>query len=632
MPRSRGSRSRSPKPPNGGVVREASGPPAEAVAPTTPGADWLARHRAAVGAFVFLGAMLLFVLPRTFDYGGDTKANLDLAYWTAEGHFPNLADHPNYHGQDRVGYWAFRSEAGFVGPFFPPGLSLIGAAGFAAAKMLGVPISPANAPLVGKYIMSVLMAASVWCAWFVMRRRASDHAALAGALCLAAGSPLLSHFSQGFWVQGGALFCQAVALALLTWAEFDGRPRRIACAAALIGAGFFGVYAVVCRPTFLPFAALLVLYGAVVFRWRGWPLLVGAALAAALGLWLNNATQLHPLGIYAADHAKEQRLRDVSLMLRILLALLFSPGRGLFVYMPWTVLAVAGIGWLVWKRRLRDPWLAMHALFLLAILSAVSMHKVWFGGWSHGPRLQSDAVLSLLFLAAPAMTWLVRRAWGLALIAVLLAPAAVVQQKALQVMGYSWERNLRGFLQRTWEWRTGDWMWYMTSGRIHRESTGETREPAMERWYLTPQPPDGEKFIGHGMYVPAGAVAFQPLAREHSLVFMPPADLPEGDLYLVLDLMEGAVNPQRYRARVELNGRRLATFEHFQRRDDLAKAFRISSDELRHQPYDRLLLYYLDRPLDVNGELYLQIRRVSIVPATPENERRLEPLRADRPE
>jgi hypothetical protein len=90
-----------------------------------------------------------------------------------------------------------------------------------------------------------------------------------------------------------------------------------------------------------------------------------------------------------------------------MLAVLFSPGRGLFVYQPWAVLAV--ITAIFWPRlrRFTGPvsapryWVAFAAAASALHAFMISAWWDWAGGYCWGSRLLTDIVPLLGLLSVP---------------------------------------------------------------------------------------------------------------------------------------------------------------------------------------------------------------------------------------
>jgi hypothetical protein len=85
--------------------------------------------------------------------------------------------------------------------------------------------------------------------------------------------------------------------------------------------------------------------------------------------------------------------------------LLFSPGKSLFLYSPWLLLAVPGT-WLFLRRHRRDG--VLIAVFPWLIVGLYSMKLVFHGG-SWGPRYLVTVVPLLAVAVAPVVDWCLRR-------------------------------------------------------------------------------------------------------------------------------------------------------------------------------------------------------------------------------
>lgn len=199
---------------------------------------------------------------------------------------------------------------------------------------------------------------------------------------------LCSHqFSQHltrFWSHNAVLpFLLAALLAL--------KPERREMAFA---AGFILVLGTLMRPT----AALLV---PVVAGWLFWfrreavgrfagGCLVAGVLVAAMNLafygqFLSPYSQVGRLGF---AHFGEGLLGD-----------LFSPNRGLFVFMPWTFFSLWGI--YLSCRRQGEPFFRLLALVVFFHLLLVASFPHWWGGHSYGPRLLVEIMPMLVLLLIP---------------------------------------------------------------------------------------------------------------------------------------------------------------------------------------------------------------------------------------
>jgi hypothetical protein len=150
---------------------------------------------------------------------------------------------------------------------------------------------------------------------------------------------------------------------------------------------------------------------------------------------------------------------------------LVSPGRGLFVFSPILLLAVAGPIIAARAGRLTALHVSLAAVATVHLL-LISDYAIWWGGYSYGPRLMTDMVPFLLFLSLPALEWIMSRrsislrrpAAALAIIACGLALAmsiAVYGEGALLRDSGCWNVTPpidTGTIYRVWDWRDGQWI------------------------------------------------------------------------------------------------------------------------------------------------------------------------------
>jgi hypothetical protein len=210
----------------------------------------------------------------------------------------------------------------------------------------------------------------------------------------AAGSPMFSTASQALWQHAPG----TLGIAGMLWALVRARERPgsawiagafagLACAArpsdVLVVAPFWTVLALESRPRALRFAVtaaipivLVALYNSYAFGapWRtGYDYTDSPPFEASL----------HVFG------------------------LLFSPTRGLFLYVPWAAIALAGA--VIGVRRER-----LHVASIVAASATVLLYSawsIWWGGWCFGPRLLCDLMplfaIACVPLADPARRWAV---------------------------------------------------------------------------------------------------------------------------------------------------------------------------------------------------------------------------------
>ena len=306
-----------------------------------------------------------------------------------------------------------------VGPhrvsIYPIGSAVFAVPLFLAARPLFV-LDETGMALAGKWGASLFSAAAAALLYLAIGRRRPHREAMWTAVVFALGTSVWST-SQALWQHPAALLFLSAALLCMVRAESDDR-----------WAGRAGLpLALAMAARYADIALVTVLAIGVAVRWprRIAHLVACAAPVAVLVLAYHWAYFGSPLrqGLtprFSAPWGEGH------------LGLLVSPGKGLFVFTPIALIAVAG---LVRALRYDDRVLAATCgAAALAHWLFVGRWAEWHGGESWGPRLMTDA-LPLLFLFLPDGYDLVPR----------LTVALGVLSVAVQALGafaydYRWER------------------------------------------------------------------------------------------------------------------------------------------------------------------------------------------------
>lgn len=116
--------------------------------------------------------------------------------------------------------------------------------------------------------------------------------------------------------------------------------------------------------------------------------------------------------------------------------LLFSAGRGLFVFSPFLLLAPLGLwyGWIREKRALY-PYLALSFVAYLLIMAAWGS----LGGWAYGARMLTDVLPAMCLLVIPAVERI--RGVGLVVLWGVTLDAAIIQSFGLWDYGVAFHSD-----------------------------------------------------------------------------------------------------------------------------------------------------------------------------------------------
>jgi len=177
-------------------------------------------------------------------------------------------------------------------------------------------------------------------------------------------------------------------------------------------AGLFLRFAVFNRPTNVVFALPLTVYVAVHPRDRLLPFI--SAMAVPL-IAMAIYSHVYWGSVLALGEGQRWEGTNGTLhagfqgpLLENLAGLLFSPGRGLFIFSPIFLFSVAGLVWV--RTRAVYPYLAVGALGHLIVLAK---WNIWWGGWSFGYRMLIEMTPALIIFLALAWDHLIvrRRLW-----------------------------------------------------------------------------------------------------------------------------------------------------------------------------------------------------------------------------
>jgi hypothetical protein len=317
------------------------------------------------------------------------------------------------------------------------------------------------APYAEKLTAALIAALSVALMYNLLASLTTPRRALVLAVAFAFGTSTWTTSSQALWQHGpGVLFIILTLIAL-------NRDRN-----ALWLAGFAAGMATACRLS--NFALLAAVFAVVVYRERsmrsGLKIVVPAALVGLPLILYNLMIYGDVRGGYAIVHQAFRAFLPVSLP-----GVLISPSRGLLVFAPFLVAGFGGMYLVLRSRSLRDsPVYAVAALFALSQIVFFGWWQMWWGGWSYGPRMLTEATAALIVLSVPALDAIRGRRWMTRVFGLLVAYSIGVQALgALAYSGPGWNGtpvSVDADPRRLWDWRdtqltrtsqhlvSGDWL------------------------------------------------------------------------------------------------------------------------------------------------------------------------------
>ena len=312
--------------------------------------------------------------------------------------------------------------------------------------------APLAAGVIAVVGASLLTAIAVALAYRTARRRASQTASLLLVAGLGLGTGLWSQVSRTLWVHETAILGLMFALAAFETPTNITVRRGIVLAVGLSIAGL-------ARPQVAPIIGVLL--AGVFWRGSGRTALIATALvlAAACALLMVNMQWFgHPLGPIAMMESANSRIhatrRSFGLNPEAFAGLLISPNRGLLIFSPVVLVALAGIPTAIregWHSSLRWCALAAAAQYVL-----YGTYAVWWGGHTYGPRYLLDVLPVLVPLGAAGLAPISRSALAKGLVIAALVWSVVVQ--ATGAFCYPFDQwnampdEIDRFHGRLWSW------------------------------------------------------------------------------------------------------------------------------------------------------------------------------------
>ncbi len=353
--------------------------------------------------------------------------------------------------------YCFQEVGGRIVSTFPSGMVPFALAVVAPAYHCGADLDYEKTLQYLEKVTAALVASlSLGLFFLTAARLGSPTAAGMVTLFLATGSGVFTTVGLGMWQHGGVLTSLLVVLLV----EFSARSS--ADWRGLLVQGFALGQMPACRPTAGLLVALFCLWVLVRSPRRG--LLLGMLALLALTPWiafyeLVYQSHLGPVTINTNVSAK------LWSFFRIwpTLGTLVSPGRGLFVYQPWAILAVVTV--IAWPRlRTRTHltagppgWVAFAGLASVLHVVLISAWWDWPGGYSWGSRLLTDILPLLGLLALPAVALMFESRVGRGLLVGLALAGLFVHLPCLL-----WDAHRWNFLpdRDFWSWSKAPFLYH----------------------------------------------------------------------------------------------------------------------------------------------------------------------------
>jgi hypothetical protein len=319
-----------------------------------------------------------------------TRRMVDNATFSLDPSDPALTNNPEM----------VRGPDGTTYAHFNPGIPLLVAPLYIVGKTIS-PILPRMADLTAAdFLVSTTNAfVTAFCVFLVIAIvRELGYSRRAGFLAGAAfgfGS-LAWNYATTLFTEPATGACLLLSVLLLIHSRRREYPLALVFAAGLAAGA--AVFMRVSGAVFLPGLALYILLAhrrsGKRLIWLLFAFAIGCAIFIAAIGWYNlvrfgsvleTGYTVGPNEFTGGIADRPQRSAGIQPVLYALYALLFSPGRGVFLYAPVLVLGLLGLPALA-RRRPMEAGLLVGLSGLLLVVEAALPFDYWFGGWSYGAR------------------------------------------------------------------------------------------------------------------------------------------------------------------------------------------------------------------------------------------------------
>lgn len=232
------------------------------------------------------------------------------------------------------------------------------------------------------FIAAMVMVLVFWQLYRMARLVLDEWASLAFGLALVFGTSLMSTNGVALWSHVYETLAIVTVLYWLMRARVRGEKLK-ARMGMWLGLLLFVIW--LCRPTGAVFIVLVLGYLAWQERATLWRTMVVSGGLLVLWLLWNQ----YELGLWLHPYYDPTKWPEGKNFWENLLAMLWSPGRGLWVYMP--ALLLVWVGWALRGVR-REPLFWLCWVWFVWHLVLVSRSHMPWGGWCYGPRFFVELV------------------------------------------------------------------------------------------------------------------------------------------------------------------------------------------------------------------------------------------------
>jgi hypothetical protein len=243
---------------------------------------------------------------------------------------------------------------------------------------------------IGKLSAAFITALTIVIFFFAARALTNRATAVMVTLAFAFGTGVWTTASQGLWQHTPSILFQTIAFWFLLRGFAQGAP-------AVAPAGLFLAWATIARPPVAIVAILFAGFVVIFFRPALLRFLVWTLPPVIFAFSYNTIINGSPF-VFGYQEGAGQFFSFPRW--EAILGLLFSSGRGLFIYSPFLLLAPLGL----WQG-MKSPRKFFYLALAISFVGYTGIMAAWgsLGGWAYGARMLTDTLPAMCLLIIPAV-------------------------------------------------------------------------------------------------------------------------------------------------------------------------------------------------------------------------------------
>lgn len=400
--------------------------------------SWLSK---AIGVFliVYTVSLLIYTSNRRVISAVDTiparylslsllrEGNLDL------NEFAEIQDY-----KKETGLLATYEVNGRLLSSFPVGSAFFGALFYKLGMNFGLSTYDNGLIILEKWAAANIMALASGLFWILLLGTGAPFFSrfLAWA-AFAFASPNWTPCSQGLWQHGSAEVMLIASLLFLIFGKENSSGARYLFSGVFLGLSVF------MRPTT---AALLPVWAVLIF-WEKRKTVLYFIIGALIGIIPIIIYHVVYFGnIFGGGYFRlmqEGRYFSVFRPWYFLMAHLFSPSRGVLIFMPIFILSVFSFFPKFREHKPERYDARLWGFSALALLCVVISYKKWWSGYGYGPRYWAEMIPFLCLLLLPSLNFLIKKKLSLVIVLLLLGYCVFIQALGAWRYDEGWDGSVK---------------------------------------------------------------------------------------------------------------------------------------------------------------------------------------------